>query len=50
MREPERLAGLARRHDRGRRAADALGVLSGGVGPETQRHADRLVASVAGAE
>ena len=50
MREPERLAGLARCHDRGRRAADALGVLPGGVGPETQRHPDRLVASVARAE
>ena len=50
MREAERLARLARRDHRGRRATHALGVLPGRIGPEAKRHADRLVAGVARAK
>ncbi len=42
----ELVAQLAGCDDRGRRAADALTVGPGGVRPEAQRHADRLVSSV----
>ncbi len=47
VREAERLARLARRDHRGRRAAHALGVLPDRIGPEAERDPDRLVAGIA---
>jgi len=47
VREAERLARFARRDNRGRRAANALGVLPRRIGPQPQRHSDRLAAGVA---
>ena len=42
---PERVAGLARREDRGRGAARALAVRPDGVGPEAKRDPDHLAAA-----
>ena len=42
VRQPERVAGLARRDHGLRRAARPLGVRAGRVEPEPQRHPDRL--------
>ena len=50
VRDPEPVAGLARRDDRRGRAAGSIGVRPARVDPEAQRDPDRLVAGLAGAE